>query len=140
MRVSVVVPAYNEAVNVPHVVEAFDQFVEKHKNYEVIIVDDGSDDGTEQAVEQSKRPYLRAIRHKRNMGKTQAIITGADAATGDIIVVFDADLQFDINDIPRLVALIEAGADVAAGWKQGKYEKKFGKIQNTIPNGEKKNK
>jgi glycosyltransferase involved in cell wall biosynthesis len=59
------------------------------------------------------------------MGKTQAILTGADAAEGDIIVVFDADLQFDVNDIPKLVALIDDGADVATGWKQGKYEKKF---------------
>ncbi len=125
MRVSVVVPAYNEAVNVPHLVEAFDHFIEKHKNYEVIIVDDGSDDGTEQVAEQNKRTYLRVVRHTRNMGKTQAIVTGTDTATGDIIVVFDADLQFDIDDIPKLVALIEAGADVAAGWKQGKYEKKF---------------
>lgn len=125
MKVSVIVPAYNEAANIPHLVKTFDQFIETHEDYEVIIVDDGSNDGTSQAVEDNKRPYVRVVKHRRNMGKTQAIITGTEEAQGDIIVVYDADLQFDANDIPKLVALIADGADVATGWKQGTYEKKF---------------
>lgn len=125
MKVSVIVPAYNEAANIPHLVNAFDQFVETHKDYEVIIVDDGSNDGTSQAVEDNERPYVRVVKHRRNMGKTQAIISGTGEAKGDIIVIYDADLQFDVNDIPKLVTLIADGADVATGWKQGTYEKKF---------------
>jgi glycosyltransferase involved in cell wall biosynthesis len=125
MKVSVVIPAYNEAVNVPFLVEEFDKFIRKHKNYEVIIVDDGSEDGTYDITNEHKRAYLRVIRHKRNLGKTQAIISGTNVAKGDVIVVFDADLQYDIEDIPKLIELIKAGADVATGWKQGKYEKKF---------------
>jgi glycosyltransferase involved in cell wall biosynthesis len=125
MKVSVIIPAYNEAINIPYLVKTFDHFIETHEDYEVIIVDDGSNDGTSKAIEDNKRPYVRFVKHRRNMGKTQAIITGAEEAQGDVIVVYDADLQFDTDDIPKLVALIADGADVATGWKQGTYEKKF---------------
>ncbi len=125
MKISVIVPAYNEAVNIPFLVEEFDKFIKKQKNYEVILVDDGSEDGTSEIAKEHKRSYLKVIRHQRNLGKTEAIISGAKAAKGDILVIFDADLQFDPHDIPKLVNLIKNGADVATGWKQGYYEKKF---------------
>jgi len=125
MKISIIVPAYNEAVNIPYLVQEFDTFIKKHRNYEVILVDDGSDDGTITIVEEHKRPYLRVVQHKRNLGKTKAILSGAHAAQGEVIVVFDADLQYDPNDIPKLIELIEHGADIATGWKQGKYRKKF---------------
>jgi glycosyltransferase involved in cell wall biosynthesis len=133
MKVSIVVPAFNEAVNIPFLIEAFDPFIAKHKDYEVILVDDGSEDGTSDIGREYKRRYLRIVRHKRNLGKTQAIITGAAAARGGIIVIFDADLQYDVQDIPRLVGLIDQGADVATGWKQGRYDKKFvSGVYNTL--------
>ncbi|MGB7054388.1 MAG: glycosyltransferase family 2 protein [bacterium] len=125
MKISVVVPAYNEAVNIPFLIEEFDKFIKKNRNYEVIIVDDGSEDGTSDILRKNKRAYLRSVRHQRNMGKTQAIMSGAKIAKGRVIVVFDADLQYDPFDIPQLVAVIESGFDVATGWKQGDYEKKF---------------
>jgi glycosyltransferase involved in cell wall biosynthesis len=125
MKVSVVVPAYNEAVNIPYLIEEFDAFIKDHKNYEVILVDDGSEDGTAEIATEHKRTYLSILKHKRNLGKTQAIISGVKAARGDIIVVFDADLQYDPQDIPKLVALIYGGADIATGWKRGTYDKKF---------------
>ena len=125
MKVSVVVPAYNEAANIPCLIEEFDKFIRKHKNYEVIVVDDGSEDGMLDILKKKKRSYLRTVHHRRNLGKTQAIISGAKIAKGHVIVVFDADLQYDPFDIPRLVNLIESGYDVATGWKQGDYDKKF---------------
>jgi glycosyltransferase involved in cell wall biosynthesis len=125
MKISVVVPAYNEAVNMPFLIEEFDKFIKKNKNYEVIVVDDGSEDGTSDILRKNKRAYLRSVRHQRNMGKTQAIMSGAKMAKGRVIVVFDADLQYDPLDIPRLVAVIESGFDIVTGWKQGDYEKKF---------------
>ena len=125
MKISVVVPAYNEAVNMPFLIEEFDKFIKKNKNYEVIVVDDGSEDGTSDILRKNKRAYLRSVRHQRNMGKTQAIMSGANMAKGRVIVVFDADLQYDPLDIPRLVAVIESGFDIVTGWKQGDYEKKF---------------
>jgi glycosyltransferase involved in cell wall biosynthesis len=72
MKVSVVIPAYNEAANIPVLIEEFDHFIKNRKNYEVIIVDDGSEDGTFDVVKECKRRYLRVHRHKRNRGKTQA--------------------------------------------------------------------
>lgn len=125
MRISIVVPAYNEAVNIPLLVEEFDKFIKKSRSYEVIIVDDGSEDGTNSILKKHKRSYLRSVRHGRNMGKTQAIMSGAKAAKGDIIVIFDADMQYDPRDIPKLIALIDSGYDVATGWKQGTYDKRF---------------
>lgn len=125
MKVSVLIPAFNEVENIPLLIEEFDKFIKENKDYEVIIIDDGSRDGTFEAVEKMHRPYLRSARHSRNQGKTQAIITGAKIARGDILVVFDADLQYDTSDIPRLVELIDRGADLATGWKQGEYDKKF---------------
>jgi len=125
MKVSILIPAYNEAENIPLLIEEFDHFIREHKDYEVILIDDGSRDGTVERLEQFDRPYLRTTRHSRNLGKTQAILTGAKIARGDILVVFDADLQYDVKDIPRLVELIDRGADVATGWKQGSYDKKF---------------
>ena len=129
MKVSIVVPAYNEAVNIPLFFEEFDRFFRRKKNYEVIYVDDGSDDGTSEMLKEKRRRYLRCVRHKRNMGKTQAIMSGAKAAKGNVIVIFDADMQYDPNDIPRLINLIENGFDIATGWKQGKYDKRF--VSNT---------
>ena len=128
MKVSILIPAYNEVENIPYLVEELDEFMKNRKDYEVIIIDDGSRDGTYEAANKLKRDYLKTVRHKRNLGKTQAVLTGARAAAQDseILVIFDADVQFDLNDIPKLVALIdEKGADVATGWKQGAYEKKF---------------
>jgi len=125
MKVTVLIPAFNEVENVPLLIEEFDKFIKENKDYEVIIIDDGSRDGTIEAVEKVHRSYLRTARHSRNLGKTQAIITGAKIARGDILVIFDADMQYDTNDLPRLVELIDRGADVATGWKQGAYEKKF---------------
>lgn len=125
MKISVVVPAYNEAANIPYLIEEFDRFIKDHKNYEVIVVDDGSEDGTFDVANDYKRRYLKVISHKRNRGKTQAIISGTDAAKGDIIVIFDADMQYDPYDIPKLIELVDKGADIATGWKQGNYDKKF---------------
>ena len=125
MKASIVVPAYNEAANMPFLIEEFDKFIKKSRSYEVIVVDDGSEDGTTGILKKNKRFYLRSIRHKRNMGKTQAILSGARVAKSDIIVIFDADLQYETHDIARLVALIDSGFDVATGWKQGDYDKKF---------------
>ena len=127
MKVSVIVPAYNEVENIPHLVEVFRRFNrDRHDQYEVVIVDDGSTDRThDRAVELSKGiPWLKTARHKRNLGKTEALNTGARVGTGDVIVIYDADMQYDVEDIPKLIRLIENGADVAAGWKSGHYEKK----------------
>ncbi|MCX7995057.1 MAG: glycosyltransferase family 2 protein [candidate division WOR-3 bacterium] len=126
MKVGILIPAYNEVENIPHLISMLDDFIKHHHGYEVVFIDDGSTDGTQEVLKEYKRNYLKVARHKRNMGKTQAIITGAAETDADILVIYDADMQFDIEDVPKLVELIiKDDADVATGWKQGKYEKRF---------------
>jgi glycosyltransferase involved in cell wall biosynthesis len=126
MKIGILIPAYNEAENIPHLIPMFDEFIKKYPDYEVVFIDDGSTDSTQRLLNEYKRDYLKIATHKRNLGKTQAIITGARATDAEIRVIYDADMQFDIYDVPGLVDLIlNQNADVATGWKQGRYEKKF---------------
>jgi glycosyltransferase involved in cell wall biosynthesis len=95
--------------------------------YEVIIVDDGSCDETRARAEELAKThtFLRVTGYGSNQGKTEALLVGAEVAQGEILVVFDADLQFGVEDIPRLVEKIDQGADMCVGYKQGHYEKRF---------------
>jgi glycosyltransferase involved in cell wall biosynthesis len=97
------------------------------RDYEVILVDDGSEDGTgEEGIKLRKKyKYLKVYRHRTNLGKTEAILTGFRYSTSTILVIMDADLQFDPEDIPKLLEEIEKGYDIVTGWKEGYYQKKF---------------
>jgi glycosyltransferase involved in cell wall biosynthesis len=133
IKCSVIIPAYNEQDNIFPLVDALSK--ELSNGYEVIIVDDGSNDKTFEYSQQSSQKYsfVKVVQHKRNLGKTQAIITGADIASGQYLLVFDADLQYSPKDIPRFVQELDNGADMCVGWKQGKYEKKgVSGIYNTL--------
>jgi glycosyltransferase involved in cell wall biosynthesis len=124
-EVSVIVPAYNEAESIAPLVQELARVLTPE--YEVIIVDDGSSDDTRKNAEALAREhrFLKVVGYNRNQGKTEALLFGAQAARGDILVVFDADLQFGAEDISRLVAEIRQGADMCVGCKQGLYEKRF---------------
>ena len=127
--VSVLVPAKDEAENLPLFVQLCDEaFRGRKEGYEVIVVDDGSTDGTPEvlATLAGKYPFLRVLRHRSQRGIADALRTGFLAAHGDILVFYPADLQFKPEDIPRLVAPILAGeSDMVTGFKQGAYEKAF---------------
>ncbi len=125
VKCSIIVPAYNEEENIFALMDAFSKILSAE--YEVIIVDDGSSDKTFELANQAMQKYkfLKVVKHTRNLGKTEAILTGADAASGEYLVVFDADLQYSPSDIPRFVQELDNGADMCVGWKQGKYEKKY---------------
>jgi glycosyltransferase involved in cell wall biosynthesis len=124
-EVSIIVPAYNEAENIAPLCQELAGIATPE--YEVIIVDDGSSDSTRaQAEAEAKvRPFLKVVGYGRNQGKTEALLAGAQAARGEILVVFDADLQFEVGDIVRLVAEMRKGGDMCVGYKQGRYEKRF---------------
>ena len=126
MKVSIIIPAYNELACIPPLIKELDEFLKDRKDYEVIIVDDGSTDGTGSKVKEylGTRPWLRMASHKKNMGKTEAIQTGYEVSSGDTIVIFDADLQYDTKDIPKLIAMVDKGYDVVCGRRIGYYEKK----------------
>lgn len=125
VEVSIIVPAYNEVENIEPLLE---ELAEKlGPEYEVVIVDDGSHDGTyEEACRLKEQyPFLTVVRHGRNRGKTAAILTGSAASRGDILSVFDADMQFDPEDVMRQVEKVREGFDLCAGEKRGHYEKRF---------------
>ncbi len=123
-KVSVVVPAYNEVENIPPLMEEFSRmFSLTRMSGEVILVDDGSTDGTFLKAKecQEKYPFLRVVAHKRNLGLTQALMTGFSRARGKIFVFWPADLQYLPRDVPKLIERIDNGYDVVCGWKQGSY-------------------
>lgn len=116
MRISVIVPAYNEEKTIASVLEALLREVETV--YEIIVVDDGSKDQTATIAEavSQREPRVKVIRQPANAGKTAALRTGFAASNGEIVLIQDADLEYDPVDIPVLVEPIQKGqADVAYG-------------------------
>ncbi|HET7274317.1 MAG TPA: glycosyltransferase family 2 protein [Longimicrobiaceae bacterium] len=123
---AVIIPAYNEVDNISSLFEAVRETFSRHNlGGEVILVDDGSTDGTFEAAEREIAGMERAkvIRHRRNLGKTEAIVTGADASESEYLIIFDADLQHSTEEFPRFLQKLGEGWDIVAGYKVGAYEK-----------------
>jgi len=116
VKVSIIVPVYNEAATIAETISKV-QAVDMGFPKEIIIVDDASVDGTRDALNIFREvPDLRAVFHERNRGKGAAIRTALAHVTGDIVVIQDADLEYDPEDIPRLIRPIVSGmADVVYG-------------------------
>ena len=129
LDVSVLVPAKDEAENLPLFLEqASAAFASAPNRYEVIIIDDGSVDDSWSILQRLavEYPFLRPVRHGVRRGIADALRTGYLHSRGSILVFYPADLQYKPEDIPRLVAPIIAGeSDIVAGYKEGKYEKAF---------------
>lgn len=130
------IPAYNEAEMVPELLRelraAFQLF---GLEGQVVLVDDGSTDGTgELAVREGKDwPALTVVRHRTNLGKTEAIVTGASHTDRSWIVLFDADLQHLPAEIPRFLARAQEGWDMVTGRKVGSYGKRgVSKVYNAL--------
>jgi glycosyltransferase involved in cell wall biosynthesis len=123
---TVIVPAYNEAAVVPDLVRELKASFERHDlGGDVILVDDGSTDGTGDIAERAADGWgkLRVLRHPTNLGKTEALVTAA-AEARRCIVLFDADLQHSPDDIPRLLDKLDEGWDIVTGRKIGSYDKR----------------
>ena len=127
--VSVLVPAKDEAENLPvFLAQCAEALAPAPFSFEVIVVDDGSRDGTGEvlAALAKQHDFLRVVHHRRQRGIADALQSASDAAGADILVFYPADLQYRPVDIPALVApILEGRADLVTGTKQGKYEKAF---------------
>jgi len=116
MKLSIVIPCYNEAKTIAQVVETVCAVPLDHER-ELVIVDDGSQDGTRDYLATLKEyERINVILHDRNKGKGAALRTGFENVTGDIIIIQDADLEYDPYEYPRLLQPILSGkADVVYG-------------------------
>ena len=113
---SIVIPVYNERQTLLAVLERIDAAPVLGLAKEIILVDDGSKDGTRDLLQQLDQRKYRVILHERNQGKGAALHTGFKHATGDIVLVQDADLEYDPDDYPKLLQpFLVHNADVVYG-------------------------
>jgi glycosyltransferase involved in cell wall biosynthesis len=125
MSVSVVVPIYNEVQNVAPLHEALTRSLAPlHRPYEIILVNDGSRDGTDRALAElaSRDPLVKVIEFRRNYGQTAAMQAGIQAASYDVTVLLDGDLQNDPADIPMMLATLDEGYDLVHGWRKNRQD------------------
>ena len=134
MKISVVVPVYNEEENVDELYEKLTGVI--HDSVEFIFVDDGSSDSTFERLRaiSVKDNRVRVIRFRRNFGQTAALSAGIDHARGEIIIPMDGDLQNDPADVPRLLAKIDEGYDVVSGWRKNRQDNFRRRLPSQIAN------
>lgn len=132
LDLSVVVPAYDEAESLPELVaEIRGVLAAGSGSWEILIVDDGSRDGTGEAIATlaAADPHVRGVSFRRNFGKSAALATGFRLARGERVVTMDADLQDDPAELPKLLAKLDEGYDLASGWKQNRQDP----VTKTLP-------
>ena len=125
---SIIVPVFNEEKNLPLLHAEIKAAGDKlGRTYEIILVDDGSRDGSWEVLRsiQASDVRVRAIRLRKNFGQTAALSAGFDNARGRIIVTLDADLENDPADIGMLIDKIEEGYDLVSGWRKDRWKKHF---------------
>jgi len=119
--ISVLVPIYNEEMNIPILVDQLLSVLDKcGKAFEIVLVNDGSRDGSLAELKKAaaRRHELKVVSFRRNFGQTAAIMAAIDFSCGDILVPIDADLQNDPEDVPLLIAKLDEGFDVVSGWRR----------------------
>jgi glycosyltransferase involved in cell wall biosynthesis len=133
MDISVVIPLYNEEESINELHQWIDKVMAEHKlSYEVIYVSDGSTDNSWNVIEQiaKQADNVKAIKFRRNYGKSPALHCGFQRTQGDVVITMDADLQDSPEEIPELYKMIkEQGYDLVSGWKKKRYDP----LSKTLP-------
>lgn len=130
-EVSVVVPVFNEEENVP-ILQSELRAALSRLDHEIIFVDDGSTDRSADKIERAAN--VRIMRFEKNTGQSAALYAGIKAARGRTIVMIDSDLQNDPADIPRLLAEISRGADLACGYRAQRKDTLGKRLTSRIAN------
>ena len=131
MDISVIVPLLNEAESLPELAAWIERVMAEHNfTYEIIMVDDGSTDGSWSVIQElhAQNPAVKGIKFRRNYGKSAALNTAFEACEGNVVITMDADLQDSPDEIPELYRMItEDGYDLVSGWKKVRYDSKLAK-------------
>lgn len=132
-QLSIVIPLYNEEESLPELYKWIKKVVQEHNiSYEVIFVDDGSNDGSWKVIEELSAAdnQVKGIQFRRNYGKSAALQKGFEVAEGEVVITMDADLQDSPDEIPELMDLIlKENYDLISGWKKKRYDP----LSKTIP-------
>lgn len=139
MQISIVVPLYNEEESLPKLMQWIDEVLTPKKyRYEVVLVDDGSNDNSWDVVcdLQKRYSFIRAIRFQRNYGKAAALNEGFKAVSGEVVVTMDADLQDSPEEVPELYHMVmDEGYDLVSGWKKKRFDKFHKRFPSKFYNG-----
>ena len=124
MKISVVIPTFNEKESIPDLYLEICNGISDHSDWEIIFVDDGSSDGSKGEIERiiTKDSKVKLISFYRNFGKSAALSEGFKHSKGDIIITMDADLQDDPAEMPNLIKKINEGYDLVSGWKKIRHD------------------
>jgi glycosyltransferase involved in cell wall biosynthesis len=124
LAVSVVVPLYNEEESLPELHQQLTRYLAPLGEYEIVFIDDGSDDGSLEVLERlhAEDPHLRVLSFRKNYGKSAALSVGFQFARGRYVVTLDADLQDDPAEIPNLIRRLDEGYDLVSGWKKKRHD------------------
>jgi len=138
--ISIVIPAKNEAGNLPMLLDGIDAALAAHDDHEVLVVDDGSTDATAEVVRarMATHPNLRLIRHDVSGGQSAAVHSGVLAARGEVVCTLDADGQNPPSELPKLVApLLAPGSGrigLVAGQRVGRQDTASKKLASRLAN------
>lgn len=126
MNISIVIPLFNEEESLPELHDWIKRVMDEHQySYEIIFIDDGSKDKSWQVIESlaAKNSCVKAIKFRRNYGKSPGLQVGFQEAQGDVVITMDADLQDSPDEIPELYNMITSGNyDLVSGWKQKRFD------------------
>ena len=136
MKISVVIPVYNEVESVEQLYKELIKVLSSFDSYQIIFVDDGSSDGSVNVIKKIVKndKNTKIIQFHRNYGKSAALGEGFKNADGEYIVTMDADLQDDPKEVPNLIAKLEEGFDLVSGWKKDRKDPLSKKIPSKFFN------